>query len=89
MAEMQSMSPQVEFALWLVRYLGTGALFLLGLKAPGLPKRPYMLLINEDERDMEHGQVILAVSGRTPSHRFKVCSLYIHYSIDAPEIVYL
>ncbi|XP_030635947.1 ATP-binding cassette sub-family B member 6 isoform X2 [Chanos chanos] len=48
---------QVEFGLWLVRYIGTGTLFFIGLKAPGLPRRPYMLLINEDERDVEHGQV--------------------------------
>ncbi|KAG5261730.1 hypothetical protein AALO_G00287710 [Alosa alosa] len=50
---------QVEFALWLIRYAGSGALFVLGLKAPGLPRRPYMLLINEDERDVEHGQSLL------------------------------
>ncbi|XP_034533862.1 ATP-binding cassette, sub-family B (MDR/TAP), member 6a [Notolabrus celidotus] len=45
---------QVQFALWLMRYIGTGLLFFIGLKAPGLPRRPYMLLINEDERDVEH-----------------------------------
>ncbi|XP_061654801.1 ATP-binding cassette sub-family B member 6 isoform X1 [Phyllopteryx taeniolatus] len=51
---------QVQFALWLIRYVGTGLLFFLGLKAPGLPKRPYMLLINEDERDVEQsGQSLL------------------------------
>lgn len=48
---------QMEFAFWLVRYFGSGLLFLLGLKAPGLPRRPYMLLVNEDERDVEHGAV--------------------------------
>lgn len=54
---------QVQFALWLMRYIGTGLLFFIGLKAPGLPRRPYMLLINEDERDVEHsGQSLL---GRT------------------------
>ena len=47
----------MEFGLWLVRYIGTGTLFFLGLKAPGLPRKPYMLLINEDERDVEHSQV--------------------------------
>ncbi|RVE75415.1 hypothetical protein OJAV_G00016570 [Oryzias javanicus] len=46
---------QVQFALWLIRYSGAGLLFFLGLKAPGLPRRPYMLLINEDERDVEAG----------------------------------
>ncbi|XP_036400991.1 ATP-binding cassette, sub-family B (MDR/TAP), member 6a [Megalops cyprinoides] len=50
---------QVDFALWLVRYIGTGTLFIIGMKAPGLPRRPYMLLINEDERDVEHGQPLL------------------------------
>lgn len=50
--------PQVQFALWLMRYIGTGLLFFIGLKAPGLPRRPYMLLINEDERDVENGQVV-------------------------------
>lgn len=54
---------QVQFALWLLRYIGTGLLFFIGLKAPGLPRRPYMLLINEDERDVENsGQSLL---GRT------------------------
>lgn len=39
--------------------MGTGLLFFIGLKAPGLPRRPYMLLINEDERDVENsGQVV-------------------------------
>ncbi|CAL8289269.1 unnamed protein product [Lota lota] len=46
---------QVQFALWLTRYLATGTLFVLGLRAPGLPRRPYMLLINEEEHDVEHG----------------------------------
>ncbi|XP_077368465.1 ATP-binding cassette sub-family B member 6 [Festucalex cinctus] len=51
---------QVQFGLWLMRYVGTGLLFFVGLKAPGLPRRPYMLLINEDERDVEQsGQSLL------------------------------
>lgn len=50
--------PQVQFALWLLRYGGTGLLFFIGLKAPGLPRKPYMLLINEDERDVETGQQV-------------------------------
>uniref|UniRef100_A0A672GSX7 ATP-binding cassette sub-family B member 6 n=1 Tax=Salarias fasciatus TaxID=181472 RepID=A0A672GSX7_SALFA len=49
---------QVQFALWLLRYAASGLLFFIGLRAPGLPRRPYMLLINEDERDVENsGQV--------------------------------
>lgn len=51
--------PQVQFALWLIRYIATGLLFFIGLKAPGLPRKPYMLLINEDEQDIENdGQVV-------------------------------
>lgn len=47
---------QVEFALWFIRYCCTGLLFFIGLKAPGLPRKPYMLLINEDERDVEQSR---------------------------------
>ncbi|XP_067116795.1 ATP-binding cassette sub-family B member 6 [Osmerus mordax] len=56
---LEDQQKQVEFGLWLVRYIGTGTLFFLGLKAPGLPRKPYMLLINEDERDVEHSQPLL------------------------------
>ncbi|KAJ8383939.1 hypothetical protein AAFF_G00213080 [Aldrovandia affinis] len=56
---LETTQKQVDFGLWLVRYIGTGALFAIGLKAPGLPRRPYMLLINEDERDVENGQPLL------------------------------
>ncbi|CAG06690.1 unnamed protein product, partial [Tetraodon nigroviridis] len=45
---------QVQFALWLIRYLAAGLLFFIGLKAPGLPRKPYRSLINEDERDVEN-----------------------------------
>lgn len=38
----------VEFAFWLFRYICSGMLFFIGLKAPGLPRKPYTLLINED-----------------------------------------
>lgn len=48
----------MQFALWLWRYISTGLLFFIGLKAPGLPRRPYMLLINEDERDIENGRQV-------------------------------
>ncbi|XP_037552438.1 ATP-binding cassette, sub-family B (MDR/TAP), member 6a [Nematolebias whitei] len=46
---------QVQFALWLLRYVCTALLFFIGLRAPGLPRKPYLLLINEDERDVENG----------------------------------
>lgn len=58
---------QVQFALWLMRYIGTGLLFFIGLKAPGLPRRPYMLLINEDERDIESSAQNLL--GRTENNQ--------------------
>ncbi|KAH3715868.1 ATP-binding cassette sub-family B member 6-like [Dreissena polymorpha] len=38
-----------EFALWLIRYLSTGALFVLGFKAPGLPNNRYKALIDSRE----------------------------------------
>lgn len=53
---------QVQFGLWLSRYITTGLLFFLGLRAPGLPRRPYMLLINEDERDVENGRQVAVSS---------------------------
>uniref|UniRef100_A0A3Q0QQF1 ATP-binding cassette sub-family B member 6 n=1 Tax=Amphilophus citrinellus TaxID=61819 RepID=A0A3Q0QQF1_AMPCI len=58
---------QVQLFLWLMRYFGTGLLFFIGLKAPGLPRRPYMLLINEDERDVENGGQSLL--GRSEENR--------------------
>nr|XP_054767033.1 ATP-binding cassette sub-family B member 6-like [Lytechinus pictus] len=42
---------QTMFGLWLVRYVITFCLFVLGLRAPGLPKKSYMLIINEDAED--------------------------------------
>uniref|UniRef100_A0A3Q3SYT0 ATP-binding cassette sub-family B member 6 n=1 Tax=Mastacembelus armatus TaxID=205130 RepID=A0A3Q3SYT0_9TELE len=64
---------QVLFALWLMRYIGTGLLFFIGLKAPGLPRRPYMLLINEDERDVENsGQVMIHSQSTWQGFRKKV-----------------
>lgn len=51
------LSIQVQFSFWLLRYVCTFMLFILGMKAPGLPRKPYMLLINEEERDVENSQV--------------------------------
>lgn len=50
-------SVQVQFGFWLLRYICTFVLFILGMKAPGLPHKPYMLLVNEEERDVENSQV--------------------------------
>ncbi|XP_009868434.1 PREDICTED: ATP-binding cassette sub-family B member 6, mitochondrial, partial [Apaloderma vittatum] len=47
----------VQFGFWLLRYICTFMLFVLGMKAPGLPHKPYMLLVNEEERDVENSQV--------------------------------
>uniref|UniRef100_A0A671WPM4 ATP-binding cassette sub-family B member 6 n=1 Tax=Sparus aurata TaxID=8175 RepID=A0A671WPM4_SPAAU len=71
---LETIQQQVQFALWLMRYMGTGLLFFIGLKAPGLPRRPYMLLINEDERDVENsGQSLLGRTEDNPStwHGFR------------------
>ncbi|CAI5762801.1 ATP-binding cassette sub-family B member 6, mitochondrial isoform X1 [Podarcis lilfordi] len=56
---LENANQKVQFSLWLLRYFCTFALFALGIKAPGLPRKPYMLLINEDERDVEHSQPLL------------------------------
>lgn len=47
----------MQFGFWLLRYICTFMLFILGMKAPGLPHKPYMLLVNEEERDVENSQV--------------------------------
>lgn len=47
----------MQFGFWLLRYVCTFLLFVLGMKAPGLPHKPYMLLVNEEERDVENSQV--------------------------------
>lgn len=60
---METNKQQVEFALWLIRYCCTALLFFIGLKAPGLPRKPYMLLINEDERDVEQSRQSLLGGG--------------------------
>uniref|UniRef100_A0A663FAA8 ATP-binding cassette sub-family B member 6 n=1 Tax=Aquila chrysaetos chrysaetos TaxID=223781 RepID=A0A663FAA8_AQUCH len=65
------LSVQVQFGFWLLRYICTFMLFILGMKAPGLPRKPYMLLVNEEERDVENSQVsprpLLPDASRTTS----------------------
>ncbi|XP_033646559.1 ATP-binding cassette sub-family B member 6, mitochondrial-like isoform X2 [Asterias rubens] len=39
---------QAELGLWVVRYVCTLLLFAIGLRAPGLPRKSYNLMINED-----------------------------------------
>uniref|UniRef100_A0A8C6Y9B0 ATP-binding cassette sub-family B member 6 n=1 Tax=Naja naja TaxID=35670 RepID=A0A8C6Y9B0_NAJNA len=57
--ELKDTNQKVQFSLWFLRYISTFTLFVLGIKAPGLPRKPYMLLINEDERDVEINEPLL------------------------------
>ncbi|XP_067843068.1 ATP-binding cassette sub-family B member 6 isoform X2 [Heptranchias perlo] len=76
---LDSTDHKVHFGLWMVRYICTFLLFVLGLKAPGLPRRPYMLMINEDERDVEYSEPLLNQNQSSQStwkdFRTKVCLL--------------
>ncbi|KAM4698649.1 ATP-binding cassette sub-family B member 6 [Rhinophrynus dorsalis] len=56
---MSSVPQKVQFGLWTLRYVCTLLLFMLGIVAPGRPRKPYILLINEDERDVENSQPLL------------------------------
>nr|XP_009943607.1 PREDICTED: ATP-binding cassette sub-family B member 6, mitochondrial [Opisthocomus hoazin] len=59
---------RVQFGFWLLRYVCTFMLFILGMKAPGLPHKPYMLLINEEERDVENSQAMNELTEGAPWH---------------------
>uniref|UniRef100_A0A8C4LY77 ATP-binding cassette sub-family B member 6 n=1 Tax=Equus asinus TaxID=9793 RepID=A0A8C4LY77_EQUAS len=48
---------QVQFSLWVLRYVVSGGLFVLGLWAPGLRPQSYTLRINEEDQDVERNQV--------------------------------
>ncbi|KAM9305250.1 ATP-binding cassette sub-family B member 6 [Gastrophryne carolinensis] len=56
---MDNTTQKVRFALWTLRYVCTLFLFMLGILAPGRPRKPYVILINEDERDVENTQPLL------------------------------
>ncbi|XP_044294026.1 ATP-binding cassette sub-family B member 6 [Varanus komodoensis] len=64
---LEDTNQKVQLSLWLLRYISTFFLFTLGIKAPGLPRKPYMLLINEDERDVENSQPLLSDARHRPS----------------------
>ncbi|XP_064926817.1 ATP-binding cassette sub-family B member 6 isoform X2 [Columba livia] len=64
---LEDTNQKVQFGFWLLRYICTFMLFILGMKAPGLPRKPYMLLVNEEERDVENSQPLLPDAGRTSS----------------------
>lgn len=56
---MDTADQKVQFSLWTLRYICTLFLFMLGILAPGRPRKPYIILINEDERDIENTQPLL------------------------------
>ncbi|XP_037252165.1 ATP-binding cassette sub-family B member 6 isoform X2 [Falco biarmicus] len=64
---LEDTNQKVQFSFWLLRYICTFMLFILGMKAPGLPRKPYMLLVNEEERDVENSQPLLPDASRTTS----------------------
>nr|XP_058156077.1 ATP-binding cassette sub-family B member 6 isoform X2 [Dasypus novemcinctus] len=47
---------QVQFSLWVLRYVISGGLFILGLWAPGLHPHAYTLEINGEDPDIESHQ---------------------------------
>uniref|UniRef100_A0A8C9PMI2 ATP-binding cassette sub-family B member 6 n=1 Tax=Spermophilus dauricus TaxID=99837 RepID=A0A8C9PMI2_SPEDA len=47
---------QVQFGLWVLRYVVSGGLFVLGLWAPGLRPGSYTLQVIEEDQDVERNQ---------------------------------
>ncbi|XP_051010025.1 ATP-binding cassette sub-family B member 6 [Acomys russatus] len=47
---------QVQFGLWVLRYVTSGGLFILGLWAPGLRPQSYTLRVHEEDQDVERNQ---------------------------------
>ncbi|KAM4626385.1 ATP-binding cassette sub-family B member 6 [Discoglossus pictus] len=62
---------KVQFGLWILRYICTFFLFVLGILAPGRPRKPYIILINEDERDVENRQPLLGGSNESTWQGFR------------------
>nr|XP_058911536.1 ATP-binding cassette sub-family B member 6 isoform X2 [Kogia breviceps] len=52
-----NLSQQVQFSLWVLRYVVSGGLFVLGLWAPGLRPQSYTLRVNEEDQDVVRSQV--------------------------------
>ncbi|XP_008585692.1 PREDICTED: ATP-binding cassette sub-family B member 6, mitochondrial isoform X2 [Galeopterus variegatus] len=48
---------QVQFSLWVLRYVVSGGLFVLGLWAPGLRPQSYTLQVHDEDPDVERNQV--------------------------------
>ncbi|XP_053452993.1 ATP-binding cassette sub-family B member 6 [Nycticebus coucang] len=61
----EDLGQQVQFSLWVLRYVVSGGLFILGLWAPGLRPHPYTLKIYEEEQDVERSQVHSTEQGST------------------------
>ncbi|XP_012497968.1 PREDICTED: ATP-binding cassette sub-family B member 6, mitochondrial [Propithecus coquereli] len=56
---------QVQFSLWVLRYVVSGGLFVLGLWAPGLRPQSYTLQVYEEDRDAERSPVHSTDQGST------------------------
>ncbi|XP_075465737.1 ATP-binding cassette sub-family B member 6 [Ascaphus truei] len=67
----KSLPEMVQLNLWIVRYVCALFLFVLGIIAPGRPRKPYVLLINEDERDVENTQPLLGGSNESTWQGFR------------------
>ncbi|XP_049744204.1 ATP-binding cassette sub-family B member 6 [Elephas maximus indicus] len=48
---------QVQFSLWVLRYVVSGGLFVLGFWAPGLRPQSYTLQVNGEDGDVERSQI--------------------------------
>ncbi|XP_006867889.1 PREDICTED: ATP-binding cassette sub-family B member 6, mitochondrial [Chrysochloris asiatica] len=53
----RDLGQQVQFSLWVLRYVVSGGLFVLGLWAPGLRPQSYTLQVNGEDGDVERSQV--------------------------------
>lgn len=49
-------SDKIEFGLWIIRYVCTIGVFIIGLKAPGLPRSIHQLLLNDEQGRSRQGQ---------------------------------
>uniref|UniRef100_G1T8R2 ATP-binding cassette sub-family B member 6 n=1 Tax=Oryctolagus cuniculus TaxID=9986 RepID=G1T8R2_RABIT len=52
-----NLDQQVQFGLWVLRYVVSGGLFVLGLWAPGLRPLSYTLQVHDEDQDTERSQV--------------------------------
>ncbi|XP_077011299.1 ATP-binding cassette sub-family B member 6 [Tamandua tetradactyla] len=52
-----NLGQQVQFGLWVLRYVVSGGLLILGLWAPGLRPQSYTLQVNGEDQDIESHQI--------------------------------